>query len=155
MIRFLTMISVVLAASMGAAQDADTVALPDAWESDRTTVFDAAAIDIDALVWLARPVVIFADSPNDPRFRQQLDMLAERSDELAERDVIIVTDTDPSEPSALRLRLRPRGFMLVIMGKDGEVELRKPAPWTVREISRTIDKMPLREQEVTDRRAER
>jgi hypothetical protein len=36
----------------------------------------------------------------------------------------------------------------VIMGKDGEVELRKPRPWDVREISRTIDKMPLRQQEI-------
>jgi hypothetical protein len=42
--------------------------------------------------------------------------------------------------------------MLVIIGKDGEVELRKPAPWDVREITRSIDKMPLRQQEVQDRR---
>ena len=51
-----------------------------------------------------------------------------------------------------RLRLRPRGFMMVLMGKDGEVELRKPAPWSIREISRSIDKMPLRQQEIEDRR---
>lgn len=154
MIRFLTIISVVLAASMSLAQNADTVGLPDAWDSDRTTVFDAATLEVDDLIWLARPVVVFADSPNDPRLRQQLAMLAENPSDLAERDVIILTDTDPSTPSALRLRLRPRGFMLVIMGKDGEVELRKPAPWTVREISRTIDKMPLRQQEIEDRRAQ-
>jgi hypothetical protein len=34
------------------------------------------------------------------------------------------------------------------MDKDGEVELRKPAPWDVREITRTIDKMPSRQQEL-------
>ena len=28
------------------------------------------------------------------------------------------------------------------------IELRKPAPWSVREITRTIDKMPLRQQEI-------
>jgi hypothetical protein len=43
--------------------------------------------------------------------------------------------------------------MLVLIGKDGQIELRKPAPWDVREITRSIDKMPLREQEVEDRRA--
>ena len=28
------------------------------------------------------------------------------------------------------------------MGKDGEIYLRKPAPWAVREITRSIDKLP-------------
>ncbi len=49
--------------------------------------------------------------------------------------------------SDLRTKLRPRGFMLVLMGKDGEVKLRKPLPWTVRELSRSIDKMPMRQRE--------
>ena len=104
--------------------------------------------------WLARPVVIFADSPNDPRFRRQLELLADRAGDLADRDVIILTDTDPAAQSMLRERLRPRGFALVLIGKDGNVVLRKPNPWTAREISRSIDKMPLRQQEVEDRRAE-
>ena len=34
---------------------------------------------------------------------------------------------------------------------DGTILLRKPAPWDVREISRSIDKLPLRKQEVRDR----
>lgn len=53
----------------------------------------------------------------------------------------------------MRQRLRPRGFMLVLIGKDGGVKLRKPVPWDVREISRSIDKFPLRQQEIRDRRA--
>ena len=40
----------------------------------------------------------------------------------------------------------------VLIGKDGTVYLRKPFPWSVREISRSIDKMPLRQQEIRDRR---
>ncbi len=122
------------------------------WNTDRSVAFDANELDLDALQWVARPVVVFADSPNDPRFRQQMDLLAARPDDLAERDVIIITDTDPDARSDLRLQLRPRGFMLVIMGKDGQVELRKPAPWDIREISRTIDNMPLRMQEIEDGR---
>ena len=46
--------------------------------------------------------------------------------------------------------LRPRGFGLVVMGKDGRVAQRKPTPWSVREISRAIDKLPLRQQELRD-----
>jgi len=78
--------------------------------------------------------------------------LAERSSELAERDVIIVLDTNPAAKSALREKFRPRGFMLMLIGKDGQVYLRKPLPWNVREISRSIDKLPQRQQEVRDRR---
>ena len=71
---------------------------------------------------------------------------------LAERDVVILTDTDPAARSPIRLKLRPRGFMLAIIAKDGSIVTRKPGPWSVREISRSIDKLPLRQQEVRDRR---
>ena len=73
-------------------------------------------------------------------------------DMLLDRDVIVLTDTDPAAQSPIRQKLRPRGFMMVLIGKDGGVKLRKPLPWTVREISRSIDKMPMRLQEVEDRR---
>ena len=66
--------------------------------------------------------------------------------------MVVLTDTDPGAKSALRKKLRPRGFMLVLVGKDGGVKLRKPHPWTVRELSRTIDKFPERLREVEERR---
>lgn len=122
------------------------------WEEDRTQVFDAAEISKDDLQWVARPLVVFADTPNDPRFQQQMDRLLADLDDLAERDVIIITDTDPSAETELRTALRPRGYMMALIGKDGRVALRKPAPWSVRELSRSIDKMPLRQQEIADRR---
>lgn len=113
----------------------------------------AGAHELEEYLWLKRPVVVFADSANDPRFRQQMDLLEERLDDLAVRDVVVLTDTDPSVLSPMREKLRPRGFMLVLLGKDGNVYLRKPFPWSVREISRSIDKMPLRQQEIRDRRS--
>lgn len=140
------------AASSAAAQTIDGNDLIAQWDVNRAAPFEAATLNIDDLIWRARPLVVFADSPHDPLFRQQLDLLADHADNLAERDVIIIIDTDPSAQSELRSRLRPRGFSMVLIGKDGEVELRKPAPQDVREISRSIDKMPLRQQEVEDRR---
>ena len=103
-------------------------------------------------VWINRPIVVLADSPQDPRFIQQMKFIEAELDELAERDVVVLTDTDPSANSALREALHPRGFMLVLIGKDGMINLRKPVPWDVREISRVIDKMPMRQQEIRDRR---
>jgi len=134
-------------ATIGAAQT--TV---ETWQADRTQVFDAVGIDPADFVWIARPLVVFAQSPLDPLFVQQMELLAARPDDLAERDVVIIVDTDPNSGSALRSKLRPRAFMMAIIDKDGRTAIRKPAPWDVREISSSIDKTPLREQEVRDRR---
>ncbi len=109
--------------------------------------------DLNEFVWIKRPLVIFADSPADPRYIQQMGYITERLDVLADRDVVVLTDTDPSAKSALRKALHPRGFMLVLIGKDGTKYLRKPFPWDVREITRVIDKLPMRQQELRDRRS--
>ena len=114
-----------------------------------------STLDSDNLsdfLWQSRPIVVFADSENDPRFEQQLALLQEQAAALAERDVVVLTDTDPSVTSDLRKKLRPRGFMMVLIGKDGGIKLRKASPWDVREVSRVIDKMPMRQREVRERR---
>ncbi len=107
---------------------------------------------LDEFLWIKRPIVVFADSPADPRYVEQINLLSDRIEALRLRDVIVLTDTDPSARSDLRRELRPRGFALVVIGKDGTIITRKPLPWDVREISRAIDKMPLRQQEIRDRR---
>lgn len=123
--------------------------------TDEPALFmDGTEVALSDFEWLKRPLVVFADSPNDPRFRQQIDLLQDSPDLLETRDVVVLTDTDPAAQSALRTELRPRGFMLVVMGKDGKIYLRKPSPRNLREITRSIDGMPLRQQEIRDRRAD-
>jgi len=117
---------------------------------DPLIITPAAEHTLDEYIWEARPIVVFADSPNDPRFVEQMELLTERIDALAERDVVVLIDTTPAERGAIRQELRPRGFMLVVLAKDGSIVTRKPAPWDVREITRSIDKLPLRQQEVRD-----
>ena len=101
-------------------------------------------------MFVKRPVVVFADSPNDPNFVRQMDLLSRDYAYLEERDVILVTDTDPAAQGEWRKKLRPRGFSLVIMDKDLRPVIRKPNPWTVREIVAAIDKLPLRRQEMLE-----
>jgi len=113
----------------------------------------AQAGTLDSYRWTHRPVLVFADSPADPRYVQQMNALRDEVDALRDRDVVVITDTDPAARSDLRQQLRPRGFALVLVGKDGQIKLRKPSPWQVRELSRVIDKMPMRQQEIRDRRA--
>lgn len=122
------------------------------WETDPTQVFDATDVDLSELQWRARPVVVFANSPFDPAFEEQMEELLAETDDLVERDVVLIADTAPEDESDLRRRLRPRGFMLALIGKDGQVKLRKPLPWSVRELSRSIDKMPMRRRELQERR---
>lgn len=124
----------------------------DAWLADPSARFEAAEVDLSDFQWRARPVVVFADTPADPAFQRQVELLSARLDDLIERDVVVILDSDPNAQSEIRETLRPRGFMLAIIGKDGEVKLRKPFPWDVREITRSIDKMPMRQQEIRDRR---
>jgi hypothetical protein len=112
----------------------------------------AAQPSLDELQWVARPLVVFADTPDDPRFRQQLALLEERLPELEERDVVILTDTDPAARGPLRQALRPRGFGVVLIDKDGMVAQRHPSPVTARELINLIDRMPSRRQETGSRR---
>lgn len=115
------------------------------------TVIEAPGVTMAEFLWLKRPIVVFADSPNDPAFAAQLEFLAEQPQALADRDVVVIVDTDPSAASFFRQKLRPRGFSLVLMDKDGGVEIRKPRPWDVREITRAIDKFPLARQELLEK----
>ncbi|WP_309664405.1 DUF4174 domain-containing protein [Tabrizicola sp.] len=110
----------------------------------------AANVVFAEQLYLKRPIVVFADSPNDPNFVRQMELLALDYAELAERDVILVIDTDPAAKTEWRQKLRPRGFSLVIMDKDLRPVVRKPLPWDVREITHAIDKMPLRRTEMLE-----
>lgn len=114
------------------------------------TVVRAEETEISDFKWKNRLVVVFADSPDDPAFIEQIELLASRVEDLTTRDVVVIIDTNPEARSDIRLKMRPRGFMLTIVGKDGEVALRKPFPWSVREITRSIDKMPMRQREIRD-----
>ncbi len=112
------------------------------------TPLAAEGLDLADFTWQKRPVVVFADNPADPAFVEQMKLIAARWPELAARDVVVIVDTAPEPMSAVRRKLRPRGFSLVLMTKDGQVSIRKPLPWDGREIMRAIDKMPIRREEI-------
>ena len=115
--------------------------------------FSMDEVDLSQFKWKKRPVVVFAESDLDPAFVEQMELLRARPGELDARDVVVISDTEPEPLSDLRRKLRPRGFMLVIMNKEGTVNVRKPFPWDVREISRSIDKMPVRKREIREHKA--
>ncbi len=141
----LALVFVCAVAGMAGAQD--TVDSAPAFELRQAT-----ETDLSEFKWKKRPVIVFADSPDDPAFVEQMELLSAQPDRLNERDVVVIVDTDPDARSAIRLKMRPRGFMLTLVGKDGGIKLRKPIPWDVREISRSIDKKPMRQREIRERK---
>lgn len=105
----------------------------------------------EALLYEKRVLVVFADTERDPAFARQMALLARDPAALDLRDIVVLVDTDPATRSAWRQKLRPRGFSLVLVDKDGSVALRKPLPWDVREITHVIDRTPQGRQELLAR----
>lgn len=141
------LVALPLASPLGA----DEATAPTAQEQPAFGPVMAADVVLADLMFLRRPVVVFADSPNDPTFIRQMQLIERDLAALAQRDVALIVDTDPAAKSELRQRLRPRGFSLVLMDKDLRPVIRKPLPWDVREIVAAIDKFPLRRQELLER----
>ncbi len=123
--------------SLGGAENLETIFVD---VTDETT--------IDRYLWMKRPVIVFANTKLDANFQTQMKSLHQGVEELTARDVVVLVDANPAEKTALRKKFRPRGFAVLLMGKDGQIKLRKPFPWDARELSRSIDKMPMRQQEM-------
>jgi len=104
--------------------------------------------DLSDYRWENRPVVIFAPSEDDPKFTDALAALHLAQAGLDDRDVIVLTDTDPSADGALRDKLNAEGFTMLLIGKDGGVKLRSNDIILPEELFATIDGMPMRQQEM-------
>lgn len=113
-------------------------------EKARLDIRPATEVAPEAFLFERRPVVVFADTPADPAFATQMELLARDPAAMDRRSVTVITDTDPAANSAWRQRFRPRGFSLMVLDTDGTVIDRKPFPWDTREIGRAIDKTPVR-----------
>lgn len=111
-------------------------------------ILSAAEVTPDSLLFRRRAVVVFADTPADPAFVQQMQALDSQAAPLAARNVVVISDSDPAQDSVWRRTFNPHGFSLVLIDEDGQIKQRKPQPWDVREIARAIDKFPSRIEEL-------
>jgi hypothetical protein len=122
-----------------------------AWGQTAAAPREVTQVDLAELLYRARAVVIFAPAAQDAEFLRQMELLAADRGDLAARDAVVIIDTDPAARSALRQKLRPSGFSLVLIDKDGKTALRKPHPWSLRELTRAIDVLPSRRSEMLQR----
>jgi hypothetical protein len=104
-----------------------------------------------------RPLLIFASSSSDGQLAKQLQILSADAPALRERDVRVVVLTpdkaaqfNESEQAKLRtqFKLSPDHFTVLLVGKDGGDKMRRDHPVSIRDLSRKIDSMPMRQQEM-------
>ena len=98
--------------------------------------------------WNNRLLLVFAPSPEDALFLEQLAELEAERTGLVERDLLVLTDTDPERSSDLRYGLEIGGFHVLLVGKDGGVKIRSSTPVGTETLFATIDAMPMRQREI-------
>ncbi|WP_370313271.1 DUF4174 domain-containing protein [Sagittula sp.] len=106
--------------------------------------------DLEAYRWSVRPVLVFAPGSDDVKYTEQIALLRAAEAGLAERDIVVLTDTAPDEKGRLRAALAVDGFEVLLVGKDGGVKLRQETPLSVDDLFATIDAMPMRQREMVD-----
>ncbi|MGR3370307.1 MAG: DUF4174 domain-containing protein [Sagittula sp.] len=106
--------------------------------------------DLEAYRWSVRPVLVFAPDSDDAQYTEQIALLRAAEAGLAERDIVVLTDTAPDEKGRLRAALAVDGFEVLLVGKDGGVKLRQETPLSVDDLFATIDAMPMRQREMVD-----
>jgi hypothetical protein len=101
--------------------------------------------------WRSRVVVIFGAGPDDPLVVQQRRIIASMGAGARERNLSLIEllgSTAVASAMRARLRVREGGFHAVLVGKDGEPKLSSFEPISASELTRTIDAMPMRKQEM-------
>lgn len=122
-----------------------------------TSVTSGFTMDsLKQLQWNKRILVLFAEAEN-PKLKQQLDLLTAKTADLADRDMVVLHVTakdakiiygDAVHPDARKLRVEAgidgSEFTAILIGKDGGEKLRSDKVVGDREIFDLIDSMPMR-----------
>lgn len=116
------------------------------------TVPAQAADALASLVWKVRPVVVFGEGPDDPLFKRQIAALDAKAHALADYAIKVVPVTQADAALRKKLGVAPRGFVVVLVGKDGGVKQTWREPVEPARLFALIDTMPMRRDEVEGRR---
>ncbi len=104
--------------------------------------------------WQHRVLLVVAPTAEHPDFKAQKALLAAKKTDLAERDFVVVevlyNDLSTADLAFLKQRtnVQPPQFAAVLIGKDGGVKQRRTRPIPPAALFGTVDKMPMRQQEM-------
>lgn len=121
---------------------------------------DAAAAS-NPYLWKYRPVLVFAPDDGDAKLVRQKQAAEARADAFRERNVVVVyvvgnsvTQAFGPPPGAAASALRQKygvaagEFQAILVGKDGGVKLQSASPLSAERLSKVIDAMPMRRDEM-------
>lgn len=125
-----------------------------------------ADLDLDALRWKNRVLVLFSPSESDPLFQLQKQGLASSAQGVLDRELMILEIMEQgqsrtgnqllSEKSVQAIRKRlgveTGPFQVLLIGKDGGVKLRSREPVSTKDLFGLIDSMPMRQQEMDSKK---
>ncbi len=114
-----------------------------------------------------RPLLVFADSLENPEFVHQMDELRAHPLDIKDRDILVipVISRQSISPNLFpglsvtalparevadamsRFNVSPGSFQVVLVGKDGSSKLSSKVPVPVRNLNELIDSMPMRKRE--------
>ncbi len=116
---------------------------------------------LDRLRDHARPLLIFAPKPDDPRLEIQVRTLQEHAADAHDRDLVPIAlpyhnpsstpsqlSTTDAETARRKFHVAPEDFTVILIGKDGGAKLRSSKPLSMEKLNETIDSMPVRQDEV-------
>jgi len=104
--------------------------------------------------WKKRVLLLHAPAVDDAALKRQRTLLATQPEGMQERDLLVLdvieTQLSPADRHYARteLNLPADTFTLLLLGKDGGVKQRSTTPLPPTELFGTIDKMPMRRQEM-------
>jgi hypothetical protein len=122
-------------------------------------------VDLTAYQWKNRLLILFAPAENDLGYQSFKEQLQRRTQEIRDRDLLTFDVFETGEgrlahPPLTKeqvLFLRKKCAMVsgqrivILIGKDGEVKLRRELPLELSEIFSVIDAMPMRQREIRER----
>lgn len=125
-----------------------------------------ADLDLDALRWKNRVLVLFSPSESDASFQSQKKGLASSAEEVLDRNLMILEIVEQGQSRAgnqllseksvqairKRLGVETGTFQVLLIGKDGGVKLRSSGPVSMKDLFGLIDSMPMRQQEMDSKK---
>ncbi|WPZ34604.1 DUF4174 domain-containing protein [Thalassobaculum sp. OXR-137] len=128
------------------------------------TAGPAEAAPLDKYRWKRRLLLVFAPVKPHPNLVVQRQRLKEAADGLKEREVTVIEVVQDSVfvDGKLAIELNAKNlrkqfdttiveFNVVLIGKDGAEKLRRDEAVQVSDLFKTIDSMPMRQQEMRQR----
>jgi hypothetical protein len=126
---------------------------------------DQDQVDLRSYQWKNRLLILFAPSEGDLAYQSFKEQLQGWAEEVQDRDLLIfhVLETGEGRLAHLSLNkeqvlflrnkfsIKPGQLTAILIGKDGEVKLRRELPVELSEIFLIIDAMPMRQQEIRER----